>query len=81
MNLEAQVPSVPPPIADAPKKGHGRPRKMTHGSRLAPYLRCRCGVCAMCLDNAKWDRIFAKFAAQECRDIRGVFQSPLRDLF
>ena len=28
-----------------------------------PQLRCQCGQCRQCLDNAKWERIFAeKFA-------------------
>jgi len=34
----------------------------------------------MCRDNAKWDRIFAKFVVPEYTDIRGVFQSPLKDV-
>jgi len=28
-----------------------------------PRRRCRCGQCAICIDNAKWERVFQqKFA-------------------
>ncbi len=47
---------------------------------LQPYQRCLCGTCAECLDNAKWDRIFAKFEAKEYGEVRGIFRSPLNDL-
>lgn len=47
--------------------------------RLAPYRRCRCGLCRECRDNAKWDRIFAKFETKE-REEHGLFQSALTDL-
>jgi len=80
MNLEIQGSGVPKPIPDAPKKGIGRPRKTALHNPLAPYRRCRCGVCSMCKDNAKWDRIFAKFEVSQYTDVKGVFQSPLRDL-
>ena len=80
MNLEIQAPSDQNQVANLPKKGIGRPRKSAQRNPLAPYPRCRCGVCAMCKDNAKWDRIFAKFVVPEPRDVRGVFQSPLKDL-
>ena len=41
-----------------------------HGAQNAPRLprkdrtvRCKCGLCHQCLDNARWERIFAeKFA-------------------
>ena len=46
---------------------------------LAPYRRCACGSCRECRDNAKWDRIFAKFETKE-REERGVFQCALTDL-
>ena len=45
--------------------------------RLAPYPRCRCGLCRECADNDKWDRIFAKFEVKVYWDERGVFQSTL----
>lgn len=47
---------------------------------LAPYPRCKCGTCWQCLDNEKWDRIFAKFIVRNYGSPRGVFQSTLRDL-
>jgi len=28
---------------------------------LQPYQRCTCGVCGECVEDEKWDRIFAKF--------------------
>jgi hypothetical protein len=34
----------------------------------------------MCRDNAKWDRIFAKFEVNDYGDKRGLFGSPLSDL-
>ena len=48
--------------------------------RLAPYPRCRCGMCRECMDNAKWDRIFAKFEVKVYWDEKGVFQSTLGSL-
>jgi hypothetical protein len=45
----------------------------------APYLPCACGSCPKCRDNAKWDRIFAKFELKEA-DVRGVYGCPLRGL-
>ena len=47
---------------------------------LRPYQRCMCGLCPMCRDNAKWDRIFAKFEVNDYGDKRGLFGSPLSDL-
>jgi hypothetical protein len=46
--------------------------------RLAPYQRCTCGACEECRDNAKWDRIFAKFEVKE-REVHGMFQCALED--
>ena len=51
-------------------QGNPLPVRRRHGARKAagsasrgPRLRCRCGRCPQCLDNARWDRIFAeKFA-------------------
>ena len=39
-------------------------RMATLDTRPAPRVRrCGCGVCRLCLDNARWERIFAeKFA-------------------
>ena len=47
---------------------------------LQPYTRCPCGACPECRSNAKWDRVFQKFAVKEYGDTRGVFGSPLNDL-
>jgi hypothetical protein len=46
---------------------------------LEPYKRCTCGSCRACLDNAKWDRIFAKFEVKETEE-RGLYGCPLVDL-
>jgi hypothetical protein len=43
---------------------------------LAPYVRCRCGSCHECRENAKWDRVFAKFEIKASEE-RGVYQSAL----
>lgn len=45
---------------------------------LEPYRRCTCGGCRECRENAKWDRIFAKFETKE-REVRGIFQCALVD--
>lgn len=46
---------------------------------LQPYERCRCGKCRECLDNAKWDQVFQKFASKDDRwETKGMFQSTLR---
>jgi hypothetical protein len=46
---------------------------------LPPYQRCRCGSCRECLDNQKWDRVFAKFEVPEDNwKTKGFFQSTLR---
>ena len=47
---------------------------------LPKYQRCRCGSCKECLDNAKWDRIFAKFEVTEPDnwDTKGLYGSTLR---
>jgi len=29
--------------------------------QLQPYQRCKCGSCEECIENDRWDRIFAKF--------------------
>ena len=45
-------------------------------------VRCRCGRCPQCLDNARWDRIFAeKFADPDyyARPVTHV-ASPLTSL-
>jgi hypothetical protein len=46
---------------------------------LDPYKRCTCGSCRACRDNAKWDRVFAKFEVKET-EVRGLYGCPLVDL-
>jgi hypothetical protein len=45
-------------------------------------MRCRCGRCHQCLDNARWERIFEeKFADPDYYTKRGVQHcSPLTSL-
>jgi len=46
---------------------------------LRPYLRCMCRRCPECLENERWDRIFARFATTEDHwETNGLFQSTLR---
>lgn len=62
-------------------RGFGRPKHvLANRDPLAPYPRCQCGSCFWCKDNDKWDRIFAKFAIKSYGEVRGVFQSTLRDI-
>jgi len=66
----------------SPSNTHRAARAVNHAPvlpALTPYQRCMCGECNTCRDNAKWDRIFAKFEIKD-RDVRGVFQSTLNDL-
>jgi hypothetical protein len=46
---------------------------------LVPYVRCTCGACRDCRDNAKWDRIFARHATKE-REEPGFYGCALNDL-
>jgi hypothetical protein len=51
-------------------QGNPAPVRRRHGAQKAVQpanrgrkVRCRCGQCPQCLDNARWDRIYAeKFA-------------------
>jgi hypothetical protein len=56
-----------------------RSRELTALPPLAPYKGCTCGSCRACLDNAKWDRIFAKFEVKET-EVRGLYGCALVDL-
>jgi hypothetical protein len=47
---------------------------------LQPYVRCTCGSCRECEENAKWDRVFAKFEVKDATDQRGFYRSPISDL-
>ena len=47
--------------------------------RLPQYHRCTCGLCRECRDNARWDRIFAKFEVKE-PEVRGVYRCALNDI-
>jgi hypothetical protein len=47
--------------------------------RLAPYQGCTCGSCRECRDNARWDRIFAKFEVKE-EEVRGLYRCAIGDL-
>ena len=47
--------------------------------QLAPYRRCTCGLCRECHENARWDKIFAKFEVKE-QEVRGLHRCALEDL-
>ena len=63
-----------------------RPR-MTQGAAFSGYQasmhksrRCKCGKCAVCLENTRWDRIYnEKFADPNyyVKDLTIRFTSPL----
>src|SRR5436305_2680507 len=37
-------------------------RRMGPGAAaLQPYVRCACGTCGECIEDERWDRIFARF--------------------
>lgn len=64
------------PIPSAPRKAAHRPRtalaKLPAATRKASN-RCTCQVCAICIDNARWERIFQeKFADPD------YYSPPLR---
>ncbi len=61
------------------RTGAREPRVKAPLPPLQPYRRCACGACRECRDNAKWDRIFAKFEVKEV-DQSSFFRSPLDDL-
>lgn len=48
--------------------------------RLQPFLRCRCGQCRECIENDRWDRVFARFEVKQHWEDRGLLQSTLRGL-
>jgi hypothetical protein len=58
----------------------GRPRKLRRNP-LAPYVGCKCGVCARCVDDAKWSRGFKKFADPTYynHELVIAMRSPLAD--
>lgn len=47
--------------------------------RLQPFPRCRCGKCRECIENERWDRIFARFEVKKYWEDRGLLQSTLRE--
>jgi len=48
--------------------------------RVEPYRRCSCGGCRECVENERWDRIFARLEVKKYWEERGMFQSTLRGL-
>jgi hypothetical protein len=77
MNTAEEISPVPKCIRSLA----GRPRKIKR-SELAPYVRCKCGVCLWCQDNAKWDRVFEKFVDPHyyTRPLDTAMGSPLSEL-
>lgn len=55
------IPPELPDVMDAPERPSGD--LSARASRPASTRRCNCGRCWICLDNARWERIFQeKFA-------------------
>jgi hypothetical protein len=81
---ESRAP-VPPEAAETARRRvqHRPPRRLAGELAaeppLQPYRRCTCGSCRECRDNAKWDRIFAKFEVKET-EVRGLYGCALVDL-
>jgi len=51
------------PVKKAPERRYGRNPNALPAGVHDRRKHCRCGVCRQCVDNARWDRIFAeKFA-------------------
>jgi hypothetical protein len=79
--MELSDPSVITALLDGlerrqrqPRGRRGIPALDTSGRvKVSTPRRCRCGTCAFCLDNARWDRIFQeKFADPDYYTRRGV---------
>jgi hypothetical protein len=71
------------------EQGNFTPVRRRHGARDAagpasrgPRMRCRCGQCPQCLDNARWERIFKEKFADPDYYARRVtrISSPLTSL-
>jgi hypothetical protein len=73
---------VPAPVRQPSRPGlAGRPRKIFRDP-LAPYAGCKCGRCAWCIDQAKWDKAFEKLIDPTYyrRGIVASMRSPLADV-
>jgi hypothetical protein len=56
-----------------------RARELAPLPTLAPYNRCTCGSCPACIENARWDQIFARFEVKDT-EVRGLYGCALVDL-
>jgi hypothetical protein len=58
------------------------PQRATWPASQSRRVGCKCGQCRQCLDNARWERIFArKFADPDYYTTRRVrYSSPLTSL-
>jgi len=61
------------------RRGKQDAARSAHNDRR---VRCQCGRCRQCLDNARWERIFAEKFADPNYYTRGVVRcsSPLTSL-
>lgn len=69
-------------IAATAQASQVRRRGSTSGLHSGRRRRCQCGHCRECVDNARWERIFAeKFADPDYYTRSGVrAESPLMSL-
>jgi hypothetical protein len=77
--LLAHIARAKPTLRGGEVSASEQPRERV---RARPRAHCRCGRCPQCLDNARWERIFAeKFADPDYYTRRHVrTSSPLDSL-
>jgi hypothetical protein len=65
-----------------PRMPRAKPEDRVYQPRSAMGARCRCGTCATCLENVRWERIFnEKFAdpGYYTREAALPHNSPLKE--
>jgi hypothetical protein len=60
-----------------PRRHERKRRVVTPREPVGPRIRCRCGECKYCKENARWYGIFAKMTEHYRPDERGLFGSTL----
>jgi hypothetical protein len=54
-------PTEPTPDPALPIAAQKRPHPKSYKGQPAWRRNCKCGTCRSCLDNARWERGYAKF--------------------